>query len=108
MATYYWGLGKPDVPLRPSLTPIAALGFVFVSEIATAIAHSAERTARVLFGFENYALDRAAFHQQAARELEAMTDGHYWEVDTEEGVYVASLDEVEIDDDFEDDDEDED
>lgn len=94
----FWGLGQPDPPMRPGWLPLVAIGFVAVRDAANVVSHASERMARVMFGFENYALERHSFREQAVRELEAMTEGHYWEVDTEEGVYVASIDEIELED----------
>ena len=103
--TYYWGDKSAAPPMKPSLPAIGAIGFLFVRDAFQGVAHFAERMSQALFSAANYEASRRAFHEQAVRELEALTEGRYWEVDSDEGLYVAALDEIELEEEDEEEDE---
>lgn len=84
---------------------VTAIGFLLVRDVCQAAAGFAERMSQALFSTANVEVAQRAFHTQAARELESLVEGRYWEVDSDEGVYVASIDEIELEDEDEEEDE---
>lgn len=93
-----WGSQDGKVPVRQfSWWLIAGVGSTFVANVARSAAVAAEGLAVVSFGAANQQVSTSVMTEQASREIETLVSGSYWEIDTEEGVYVADGDEYDED-----------
>lgn len=91
----YWGV-RNTKPTQPwSWTAFSGAVLSGAAGALSSVASSLEMTAVMCFASANDKTQTRAFHQEAARELEALLNANYWEVDTDDGVFVADLDEFE-------------
>lgn len=102
MATYYWGDSKPEPPMTPDARVYAAIALLFARDLFQSGCNFTNRLAMTLFSAANAELKRAEFREKAVQEMEALVSGRYWEVDADEGLYIASIDEIELEDEEED------
>ena len=105
LGNFYWGDKSAAPPMRVDKRAVAAIGFLLVRDLLSAGSDFSQRLSQVLFSAANAEIKREAFREKAVQELEALVSGNYWEVDSEEGLYVASIDEIELEDDDEEEDE---
>ena len=105
MGNFYWGDKAAAPPMRPDARIFAAIGLLYVRDLFQSTADFSNRLSQTLFSSKNAEIKREEFHSKAAQEIEALVSGNYWEVDSEEGLYVASIDEIELEEEDEEEDE---
>lgn len=107
MPSHFWSAAGQEPVAEWSWFAAAGVAAAATANVLRAVSSGAEMGAALFFAAANAKTSKRLFHEQASAELEALTSGAYWEVETEAGVYVAGLDEYEEDEESDDDCEDE-